>query len=157
VGPDLVYEDVEIGAEIETPAHIVSEADIMGFAEITRDRHPLHTDPDYCRGTPFGRPIAHGLLGLSLMEGLKSELRLYQHTSIASLGWDKVRFLKPVFAGDRVRAEVRFASKRPSRRPDRGVVVETVRLVNQEDEVVIDAEHATLLWRRGHVPGEAGA
>ncbi len=107
---DLYYEDVELGAEITTPAHTVSMKDILGFADVTRDHHPLHTDEEYCRKTQFGKPIAHGLYGLSLIEGLKSELKLYENTSIGSLGWDKVRFKAPIFPGDSVRVKMRFLS-----------------------------------------------
>ena len=55
---DLTYDDVVVGQEIETSGHTVSQADIMKFAEVTLDHHPLHTDPDYCRDAEFGRPIA---------------------------------------------------------------------------------------------------
>ena len=145
---DLYYEDVVVGEEVETPAHTVTYADILTFADVTRDHHPLHTDPEFCKTTPFGRPIAHGLYGLALMEGLKSKLQLYEHTSVASLGWDKVRFMKPIFPDDAVHVKVRFTDKRASSKPDRGVVTESVELVNQQGEVVTEAVHATLLLRR---------
>ena len=145
---DLYFEDVVVGASLTTATHELSLADIRTFAAITRDRHPLHTDEAFCRTTAYGRPIAHGLYGLSLMEGLKAELGLYDHTSIGSLGWDKVRFAAPLFPGDRVHVRLRFASKRLSRNPARGVVVEEVELVNQCDQVVTSAEHVTLLSTR---------
>ena len=147
-GTDLYYEDVVVGASVETARHTVTAADIMKFAEVTRDRHPLHTDAEYCRNTPFGRPIAHGLYGLALMEGLKTELRLFEHTSIASLGWDAVRFVAPVFADDTVHVRMTFEDKRTSRKPDRGVVTESVDLINQRGETVTQARHVTLLMRR---------
>jgi len=152
---NLYYEDVVIGEEVHTATYTMTEDAILAFAELTRDRHPLHTDPEFCRRTAFGRPIAHGLFGLALMEGLKSELKLYETTSIASLGWGKVRFKAPVFAGDELAVRLRFQSKRESRKPDRGVVVEQIELVNQKGEVVTEAEHASLLWRRGHGPETA--
>lgn len=146
---DLLYEDVVVGQELETAGHTLGQADIMKFAEVTLDHHPLHTDPDYCRDTEYGQTIAHGLFGLSLMEGLKSQLKLFEHTSLASLGWDKVKFMKPIFAGDTVHVRMSFSHKRPSRKSDRGVVTELVQLVNQSGEVVTEAEHVTLLMRRG--------
>lgn len=145
---DLYYEDVPVDAEFDTPAHTVTQRDILLFADVTRDHHPLHTDEEFCRSTEFGRPIAHGLYGLSLMEGLKASSKLYEHTSVASLGWNNVRFLKPVFPGDTVRVRVRFTHKRESRNPGRGVVTEMVYLINQKNEVVTEAEHVTLLLRR---------
>ena len=82
------------------------------------------------------------------MEGLKTELRLYETSSIASLGWDKVRFRVPVVAGDTLRLRFRFLTCRGGSKPDRGVVTEALELLNQRDEVVISAEHASLLLRR---------
>jgi acyl dehydratase len=81
---DLVFEDVVVGQSWLTSAHKVSDKDIAAFAEATHDRHPLHVDDAFARSMGFPRRIAHGLYGLSLMEGLKSRLSLYEHTSIAS-------------------------------------------------------------------------
>ena len=144
--PEFYYDDVEIDAELTTTSHVIAYEDILAFADITLDHHPLHTDEEYCKTTRFGRPIAHGLYGLALMEGLKS--KMYEQTSIASLGWDKVRFEAPLFPGDEVFVKVIFTDKRDSRKPGRGVVREKVLLINQTGGVVIRAEHATLLIKR---------
>lgn len=146
---NLYYDDVVVGEEVETAAHTVTYKDILKFADVTLDHHPLHTDEEFCRKGPFGRPIAHGLFGLSLMEGLKTRLDLYLHTSIASLGWDRVRFMKPIFPDDAVHVRVKFTNKRESKKPDRGVVTEEVTLVNQKGETVTSAQHVTLLWKKG--------
>jgi acyl dehydratase len=142
---NLYFEDINIGQEIWTESHIVTEKDILTFAEVTRDRHPLHTDPEYCKKTEFGKPIAHGLFGLSLMEGLKAESRIYEQTSIGSLGWDEVRFLKPLFADETVHVTFKFMDKRLSRKPGRGVVTEKVKLLRQDKEILIEGLHITLL------------
>ncbi|BBK32791.1 acyl dehydratase [Stella humosa] len=142
---DLHYEDIVVGDGVETQAHTITMDDILGFAAVTRDHHPLHVDPDYCSRTEFGRPIAHGLYGLALIEGLKSELKLYENTSIASLGWDKVSFRAPAFVGDRVHVRMRFLAKRPSRDPARGIVTEGVELLNQDGRVVVAGEHVTMV------------
>ena len=147
---NLYFEDVNIGQEIWTESHIVTENDILIFAEVTRDRHPLHTDPEYCKKTEFGKPIAHGLFGLSLMEGLKAESRIYEQTSIASLGWDDVRFLKPLFADETVCVTFKFLDKRLSRKPGRGVVTEGVKLMRQNREILIEGTHITLLKCRSN-------
>ncbi|WP_269498278.1 MaoC family dehydratase [Castellaniella sp. S9] len=153
---DLYYEDVVVGDEVLTDSHTVTTQGILQFADTTRDHHPLHTDEAYCRNTEFGKPIAHGLFGLSLIEGLKSELRLYQNTSVASLGWDKVRFRQPIFAGDTVHVRVVFIDKRESRSGPHGIVIERTEMINQDGAVVIDAEHATLLFRKA-AAGQAAA
>ncbi len=139
---DLVFEDVVVGQSWLRSAHKVSDKDIAAFAEATHDRHPLHADDTFARSMGFPRRIAHGLYGLSLMEGLKSRLSLYEHTSIASLGWDKVRFRHPIVSGDTVEARMTFISKRESFKPNRGVVVESVVLERDDGVALIEAEHA---------------
>lgn len=142
---NLFYEDVQIGTSHKTPSHLITEADIADFCRLTRDHHPLHTDVDYAQGAGFPGIIAHGLYGLALMEGLKTELHLYDESSIASLGWDKVRFRTALLAGDTVHVEMDFTAKRESK--GRGVVTEAVRLI-RGDQVVIDAEHVSLIRKR---------
>lgn len=144
-GRDLYYEDVEVGAAFATGPHAVSEADIARFGDLTHDHHPLHIDRGYARSRGFAGVIAHGLLGLSLIEGLKTGLGLYENSSIASLGWDQVRFLRPVFAGDEVHVSFRFVDKRMAKRGDRGVVTEALKLMNQRGECVIEAVHLALV------------
>jgi acyl dehydratase len=139
---DLVFEDVVVGQSWLTSAHKVSDKDIAAFAAATHDRHPLHVDDAFARSMGFPRRTAHGLYGLSLMEGLKSRLSLYEHTSIASLGWDKVRFRHPIVSGDTVEARMTFISKRESFKPNRGVVVESVVLERDDGVALIEAEHA---------------
>ncbi|MFK4508462.1 MaoC family dehydratase [Bradyrhizobium daqingense] len=145
---NLRYEDIALGAEFETAVHTVTEADIAVFADVTRDHHPLHIDSGYARSRGFPAVIGHGLFGLSLMEGLKSELKLYEETSVASLGWDEVRFKAPIVAGDALRVRFRFVEKRPTKNPGRGIVVETLDLLNQRDEVVTAARHISLILTR---------
>ncbi|SFI05828.1 MaoC family dehydratase [Bradyrhizobium sp. cf659] len=145
---NLRYEDIALGAEFETAVHTVTEAEIAVFADVTRDHHPLHVDAGYAKSRGFPAVIGHGLFGLSLMEGLKSELKLYEETSVASLGWDEVRFKAPIVAGDVLRVRFRFVEKRPTRNPARGIVIETLELLNQRDEVVTAARHTSLILTR---------
>lgn len=154
---DLYYEDVVIGEELRSAEHTVTMEDIRTFGDVTRDHHPLHRDAEFARSMGFEKPIAHGLFGLSLMEGLKAEMKLYEHTSVASLGWDKVRFKRPVLPGDTLHVKVRFREKRPSKREGRGVVVEELQLINQRGETVTEAEHATLLIRQNQDSRAQGA
>ena len=146
---NLYYEDVEVGQTFRTADHTVTEADIRAFGRVTRDNHPLHTDEAYAKKAGFPGLIAHGLFGLSLMEGLKSELKLYQETSIASLGWNNVRFKQPILVGDVVHVEMEFTAKRQSATRPAGIINEAVRLVNQNGVTVIDSEHISLIQVHG--------
>lgn len=151
---DVYFEEVTVGARYRTPARTISAADIGAFCDLTGDHHPLHTDAAYARSQGFPGIIAHGLLCLSVMEGLKTASGLYEHTSVASLGWDAVRFLAPVVAGDTVHVEFAFAAKRPASKGGRGVVTEEVQLVDQSGRVVVSATHAALVLTRPS-PGKA--
>jgi acyl dehydratase len=142
---DIYFEDVVIGDAFASASHVVSVEDIARFCELTRDHQPLHTDAAYAQSRGFAGVIAHGLYGVALMEGLKTAMRLYENSSIASLGWDQVRFLRSVVAGDAVHVAFSFVDKRPSSRPGRGVVTEALQLINQHGDIVIDARHAALL------------
>lgn len=153
----LYYEDIEVGRRFETREHAVSDEDLSRFSDLTHDHHPLHRDDEFARTMGFPRRIAHGLFGLALMEGLKSELGLYETTSVASIGWDEVRFRRAVVSGDRVHVRVQLESARLSKKPGRGVVTEVVELVNQAGEVAISAKHATLLITRDTVGAAASA
>ncbi len=145
----LWFEDIGIGDRHVTDSHLVTEADIAAFCDLTRDHHPLHTDAEYARAQGFPGIIAHGLYGLALIEGLKTELKLYEESSIASLGWNEVRFARPVVAGDRVHVEMRFTSKRPSSSRPAGVVTEAVDLCFADGTKAITAEHVSLVKTRG--------
>ena len=144
----LYYDDVDVGRRFETRSHVVSDEDLERFSDLTHDHHALHRDDAFARSMGFPRRIAHGLFGLALMEGLKSELGLYETTSVASLGWDEVRFRKAIVSGDKVHVRVRLDAKRLSKKEGRGVVTESVELINQDGEVAISAIHATLLITR---------
>ena len=147
--PAMYYEDFEVGQEYITSGRTIAETDLLQFAALTGDWNALHTDEEYSKEGPFGRRIAHGLFGLSLMEGMKFRMGHFDGTAIASLGWT-VKFVKPLFIADTVRVKVRIKALRESRKADRGVLDEEVFLLNQKDEVVTEAEHGVLMLRRGY-------
>ena len=143
----LYLEDITVGARYQTPSHQITLADIAGFCQLTRDHHPLHTDREAAQKAGFSDVIAHGLYGLALMEGLKTELHLFDDSSIASLGWDKVRFVQPMLAGDVVFVEMEFTAIRESR--GRGILTEAVWLKRQDGTLLISAEHVGMIKKRG--------
>jgi len=143
----MYYDDYHVGAEWITGGRTIGESDLLQFAALTGDWNALHTDEEYCKGTPFGRRIAHGLLGLALMEGMKYRMGHNDGTAIASLSWT-VQFAKPIYIGDTVRVRWRVTAMRETKQPDRGIITEAVELVNQMDEVVTSAEHLLMLRRK---------
>jgi acyl dehydratase len=145
----LWYEDFKIGDERLSPGRTITESDLMGFAGLTGDYSQVHTDEEFCKKTEFGTRIAHGLFGLSVAQGLAWRTNYTQGTGVASLGWDKWRFKKPIKIGDTVRVRWRATDKRESKsHPGMGIVTEFVELVNQRGEVVQDGEHITMIRKR---------
>ncbi|MDR7462588.1 MAG: MaoC/PaaZ C-terminal domain-containing protein, partial [Armatimonadota bacterium] len=67
----LEFDDLQEGAEFETPGRTVTEADVVNFAGVSGDFNPLHVDATYAAATPFGQRVAHGLLVLSMVSGLR--------------------------------------------------------------------------------------
>ncbi len=142
------FEDFKVGEEFESPGRTITEADVAAYSGLTGDYNQLHTDEEYSKETSiYGTRIAHGLLGLSIAEGLKSRLGLFEGTSLASLEWSW-RFKKAVLIGDTVHVEWRIESKRSTSKSGRGIVVESVRLVNQRGETVAEGEHTVMMQTR---------
>lgn len=143
------FEQFEVGQIRISPARTVTESDVLLFAGLTGDNSQVHTDEEYGRNMLFGGRIAHGLLGLSLMQGLMTRTNYTQGTGVASLGWDKVSFAAPIMIGDTVRAKWIIKETRPSKsKPDVGVLIESIELANQRGAVVQRAEHSILVRRR---------
>lgn len=148
----LWYEDFVEGAERLSPGRTITETDLVAFSGLTGDFSQVHTDEEFCKKTEFGTRIAHGLLGLSIAQGLSWRTNYTQGTGVASLAWNKWTFKRPIFIGDTVRVRWRLVNKRPSgSKPGMGIITEFVELVNQRGEVVQDGEHVTMIRRRPNV------
>jgi acyl dehydratase len=144
----LYFEDVEVGFRFETPGRTVTEADLAVFSGVSGDFNPLHTDAVFAAGSIYGERIAHGALVLSLVTGLRQRVGLFDGTLMGLLeirGW---RFLAPVRIGDTIRVTVEVTELRPTSKPDRGVMVQRIEVVNQADHVVNAGEFVMLLKRR---------
>src|SRR3954447_12800197 len=120
----LWFDDAEIGMSYQTAARTVTEADLVNFAGVSGDFHELHTDAELMRASPFGERIAHGALILSIVTGLRGRLGIFDAPLIAFAeirGW---RFVKPVLIGDTIRARNETVERRPTSKPDRGILVQ---------------------------------
>jgi acyl dehydratase len=146
----VYFEDLEPGHRFTSARRTVTETDVVSFAAITGDYAMIHTDEEYCRATEFGTRVAHGLLGLSLVEGLKRRVNPYAGTggtmTSLALTWS---FRRPIVAGDTV--HVAWAVSKREACPslaDGGWLVEDVRLVNQRAEVVQEGRQIQAIRRR---------
>ena len=145
--PELYWDEVEEGAECTSPEYEVTEARVMAYAELTGDFTPVHTDEAYARTTPFGTRVAHGLFGLSIADGLKTQSE-YRFLPGMSLGWTW-DFLLPIKVNDVLHVKFRVSGLRASKsRPGWGIVVLPSELINQHGQVVQKGEHRLMIPRR---------
>jgi 3-hydroxybutyryl-CoA dehydratase len=139
------FDKAEIGDRIETGSVTVSAARIAAFAELTGDRFEIHLSDEGAQRHGFPRQVAHGLLVLSLVDGLKNQCPA-QFRALASLGWDW-SFRRPVFAGDVIRAVLLVEAKRPTGNPARGVLTIGFDVVNQLGETVQKGRNQLMAYR----------
>ena len=144
----LYWEDWEVGAEFESPARTVTEADVALFAGLSGDYNPLHVNEEYAKTTVFGGRVAHGPLVYAIAAGLLFQLHLYDDTLVAFLGFENLRFTKPVKPGDTIHAWIKVLEKRETSKADRGLMKRELRVLNQRDEVVQEAVQTFLLKRK---------
>ncbi len=144
----LYFEDLAEGVAFETGRRTVTEADVVNFAGVSGDFNPLHVDAVHAATTPFGRQVAHGLLVLSMVSGLRQRTGVFDGSLVAFLEIRSWRFLRPVFPGDTIRARAEVVQRRETKDPARGVVVQRVEVFNQRDEVVQSGELVLLVRRR---------
>src|SRR4029077_10305075 len=143
-GVSRTYEELEVGAVYRSRhGRTVLEADNIWFTLLTMNTNPIHFDAEYAATTEWGRPLVDSTFTLALVTGLSVEDVSERGIN---LGWDEVRLMKPVFAGDTLRAETEVLSKRESQsRAGSGIVRVRTRGLNQRDEIVIAFERAIML------------
>ena len=145
----LYYEEFSVGMRFEhVLRRTVTEADNLFFSALTHNPAALHLDEEYMKGTEFGSRIVNSCFTLSLMVGV-SVADTTLGTTVANLGWDEVRFPKPVYPGDTLRTETVVHEMRDSRsRPDAGIVVFMHRCFNQRGEEVAVCKRTALMKRK---------
>jgi acyl dehydratase len=141
----LFFDDLAVGNRWETRGRTITETDVVNFAGLTGDYDPLHVDHEFARQTPFGRPIAHGLLGLALVAGLGSHSPAVE--TVAFLGIREWEFLRPAFIGDTVHA-VNVIEALDSNGRKRGRVTWRRQLVNQRGDIIQQGIFETLVAKK---------
>ena len=137
---DTFFEDYVVGSIRRTAGRTVTEADVVLHAGQTGDFYPHHMDAEWCATQPFGRRMAHGTLVMSMAIGMTAG---DINPRAMSYGYDRVRFVRPVFIGDTITVSAEITAKREHRkRPDAlGMVEETVTVTNQQGDVVLACVH----------------
>ncbi len=142
----LWFDEFQVGLVIESPGRTILDADLVAFAGLSGDHTQLHTDAEYCKRTPFRRPIAHGMLVQSIATGLGVRSGAFDGT-IQALSDMTIHWRAPVFPGDtiRLRLEVTEVDAEPSKRS--GLVVLRADVFNQDDKLVVEGQWHTRILR----------
>lgn len=150
----LHFEDLQVGQRWLSPPRTVTSDDVTDFADLTGDHTPLHGASDESGEpiSPYRRPVAHGLLGLSVMAGLSSEHPRVQTLALVSLGgWD---FRNPIYFGDTVHVETEIVAIEPHGRRA-GRVTWFRRLLGSRGQVLQEGSLVTLVAARTRRPRAA--
>ena len=146
----LYFEEFQVGQVFDHAIRrTLTETDNVVFSTMTHNPAPLHLDEEYCREhTEFGQRIVNSCLTLSLMVGISvNDTTL--GTTVANLGWDEVRFPRPLFHGDTIHIQTEVLELRESRsRPDNGIVIFEHRAYNQDDQLVGTCKRTALMLRK---------
>ncbi len=126
----------------------VTETDNILITTLTHNPQPLHLDAEYAGQTEFGRVVVNSIFTFGLMVGVSvGDTTL--GTLVANVGFDAVKFPKPVFVGDTLRTETTVIERRESKsRPNAGIVVFEHRSFNQRGEEVASCRRTALMQRR---------
>ena len=148
--PGLYFEEFHVGQIFDHAIRrTVTETDNVLFTTMTHNPALLHLDEEYCRTqTEFGQRIVNSCFTLSVMVGV-SVHDTTLGTTVANLGWDEVRFPKPVFHGDTLHFQSEVLELRETKsRPQNGIVIFAHRAYNQRDELVAVCKRSGLMLRK---------
>ena len=148
--PGRYFEEWQVG---DTVAHAVTrtvtEADNVLISTLTHNPQPMHLDHEVAANSEFGQPLVNSVFTFGLMVGV-SVADTTLGTLVANLGYDELRFPKPVFIGDTLRSESECVAVRESKsRPNAGIVTWAHRSFNQKGELVCECTRTALLARKG--------
>ena len=145
----LYFEEFEVGRRFEHKVRrTVTETDNLLFSALTMNPAAIHLDAEYSKGTPYGQPLVNSVFTLGLMVGLSVYDTTFG-TTVANLGWEDVKFPKPVFVGDTLRAETTVVAVRESQsRKETGIVTFEHHAFNQRNEEVASCRRAALMLKK---------
>ncbi len=147
--PGRYFDEWQVGDRIgHAITRTVTEADNLLISTLTHNPQPLHLDREYAAKSEFGQPLVNSVFTFGLMIGV-SVADTTLGTLVANLGYDKLIFPNPVFAGDTLRSETECVAMRASKsRPNAGIVTWAHRSFNQRDELVCECTRTALLMKK---------
>lgn len=148
----IFYEEYKIGSSRQTQGRTITETDIVMHAGQTGDFYPHHMDAEWCKTQDFKQRIAHGTLIFSVGIGMGAG---EMNPEAFSYGYDRLRFIKPVYIGDTIQVRISIKEKREyPKRQDYGIVVELVEVCNQHGLTVMVCEHLLLVKKKAALQPE---
>jgi acyl dehydratase len=139
------FEEFELNERRRTKGRTVTETDIVIHAGQSGDFFPHHMDEAWCNTQPFRKRIAHGTLIFTIGIGLTAD---FVNEVSMTYGYERLRFIKPVFIGDTITSQVTIKDKKDHKKPGFGLVTELVEVQNQEQELVMVCEHLLLVEKK---------
>jgi acyl dehydratase len=147
--PGLYFEEFSIGQKFDHAIRrTITESDNVLITTMTHNPAALHLDAEYMKSTEYGKPLVNSCLTLALMVGISVNDTTHG-TAVANLGWDDVRFPKPLFHGDTIHVTTEVMELRESKsRPDNGIVIFEHCAFNQHNELVGICKRSALMLRK---------
>ena len=147
--PGRYFDEWKVGDRIaHSVTRTVTETDNVLISALTHNPQPMHLDHELAAASEFGKPLVNSVYTFGLMVGV-SVADTTLGTLVANLGYDKLVFPNPVFAGDTLRSETECIAVRDSKsRPNAGIVTWAHRSFNQRDELVCECTRTALLLRK---------
>lgn len=139
------FEEFTMDDSRQTRARTITETDIVLHAGQSGDFFPHHMDEEWCSTQPFKKRIAHGTLVFTIAIGLTAD---FINEVSMTYGYERLRFVKPVFIGDTIKVVVTITGKKEQKRPGQGLVTEKVEALNQHNETVMVCEHILLVHKK---------
>lgn len=139
------FEEFDIDEQRQTIGRTVTETDIVVHAGQSGDFFPHHMDEAWCSTQPFKKRIAHGTLIFTIGIGLTAS---FINEVSMTYGYERLRFIKPVFIGDTIKVTVTIKDKKEHKKPGFGLVTELVEVFNQNKELVMLCEHLLLVEKK---------
>lgn len=142
---EIYYEDYQLQSSRLTGGRTITETDIVMHAGQTGDFYPHHMDAEWCKTQDFQQRIAHGTLIFSVAVGMSAG-EINPHAM--SYGYDRLRFLRPVFIGDTIRSKITISEKKDHKKPNYGIIGELLEVMNQKNETVLACTHLLLVKKK---------
>ncbi len=140
------FEEFQLNDVRQTKGRTITETDIVIHAGQSGDFFPHHMDEEWCKSQPFKKRIAHGTLIFTVAIGLTAD---FVNEVSMTYGYERLRFIKPVFINDTIRVTVTIKDLKDHKKPEYGLVTELVECFNQHNELVMLCEHI-LMVKKGN-------